>query len=406
MKTWFVFIESNTSGTGQLFARSAEREGFKPILFAKDPSNYKYASENGIEVLRINTEDKEAMLHACHLLKSESGVAGVTTSSEYFIHAAAILASRLGLPGPQASVIRNCRDKQKQRQCLRAAGCDVPAFFPATTLKGARAIAESMGFPVVVKPVRGSGSVGVKLCRNLTEVSTHATELFRQRRNERGLAVPRRILIEALAKGPEFSVETFGRNVVGITQKYLGPLPDFVEVGHDFPAKISDSARKLIHNSVISALDALGMGWGPAHTELRLCESGPKIIEVNPRLAGGYIPELVRIASGIDLIAETIRLAAGRPSHLTRPLNRCACIRFIIPAGDGVFIGAHGIDEATAVPNVVEARLYRTPGSAFCRKGDFRDRIGHVISCGDNHTDARFSAMKAYSAIRVAMQSN
>jgi biotin carboxylase len=271
-------------------------------------------------------------------------------------------------------------------------------------VRGAVAAAQSLGFPVVVKPVSGSGSVGVRLCANTDEVACHAEILLGRKRNERGLPVLRRVLIELLAEGPEYSVETCCQRVIGITQKYLGSHPYFVEMGHDYPAEIPASDRESLLRLVRRALIALRLGWWPAHTELRLTKDGPRIIEVNARLAGGYIPELIRLASGIDLIKETIRLVTGRQPELEPSLDRYASIRFITPQKEGVLIGAEGLSEAGALPGVIEARLYHPLGSRVSCHRDFRDRIGHVIASSSLLAEARQTAQASLESIRVMVE--
>ena len=399
-----TFIESNTSGTGRLFARAAREQGFRPILITNDPSRYKYAAEEEIDIILKDTQNEKALLEECRRLAFTSGLAGITTSSEYYAETTAKTASRLGLPGPRSSAVRACRDKYKQRVLLHRAGCCVPAFSKASSIKGALTAAQEMGLPVILKPVNGSGSVGVRLCANFHEVASHAQALLRQRTNERGLAVPHKVLIESVAHGSEYSVEAFSNNIIGITKKYLGPLPDFVEVGHDYPAELSDAARAVIEQTALSALDVLGMTWGPVHVELRLTEHGPKIIEVNPRLAGGYIPELVRLSSGIDLIAETIRAATGNQPRLEPLTNRYASIRFILPQQEGTLTGVEGLDTAKQIPCVVDAKLYSEPGDKVFRRGDFRDRIGHVITCSGSGAVARHCAQMARRAIKVSVR--
>ena len=46
MPHWLALIESNTSGTGRLFARAAAAQGFRPILLSEDPSRYTYAADD------------------------------------------------------------------------------------------------------------------------------------------------------------------------------------------------------------------------------------------------------------------------------------------------------------------------------------------------------------------------
>lgn len=399
-----AFIESNTSGTGRLFARAAAVEGFRPILVSADPGRYEYVREDRLDVLQVNTSSRQDLLNACRSLARRDGLVGVMSSSDYFIDAAATLASALGLPGPGPDAVRIVRDKLAQRVRLAAAGINVPRFRCAKSAKEAVASACRLGFPVVVKPVRGSGSFGVRLCLNTEEVATHASHLLRSRRNERGQRIPHRILVEELAVGPEYSIETFNKSIVGFTAKHLGALPHFVEIGHDYPAVLSSQAGRILGGIVRRALEALRLGWGPAHVEMRVTTRGPLLIEVNPRLCGGYIPELVRLASGLDLISACIKLVVGKEPNLRARINRYASIRFLLPAGDGVLTSTRGIHAALATPGVVQVSLYRRPGESVRRHGDFRDRIGHVIAVAPSAAPARFAADRARGRIRIAVK--
>lgn len=403
MTPWLALIESNTSGTGALFARAVASQGCRPVLLTQDPSRYPYA-QNGLDVLLVDTSKAQRLLHVCRRLGSAAGLAGVASSSEYFLGTAATLAWRLGLPGPHPRAIRVCRNKWRQRLLLSAARIPAPRFQCVASARSAVAAAEEIGLPVVVKPLCGTGSIGVRLCESFQAVSLHAAGLLRKKRNERGQPLPRRILIEENVAGPEYSVETFGLQVVGITRKLLGPLPHFVEVGHDYPAALPSVVEAAIHSTVLCTLRALNLGWGPAHIELRLTSDGPKIIEVNARLAGGYIPELVRLASGLDLISATIALAAGKQPSLERRLDRSASIRFILAPSDGALARITGLRNAARIGGVTDARLYRKRGERILRHADFRDRIGHVIASADTAVLSRAAARLAHSCIKLSVR--
>ena len=74
--------------------------------------------------------------------------------------------------------------------------------------------------------------------------------------------------------------------------------------------KMRNGAKRVTNVSspetAIAALDAVGFDFGPAHTEVRLTPAGPVVVEINPRLAGGMIPELVAHALGINLVAAVL----------------------------------------------------------------------------------------------------
>ena len=104
------------------------------------------------------------------------------------------------------------------------------------------------------------------------------------------------------------------------------------------------------------------------------------MIEVNPRLAGGFIPELVRLATGVDVIAQTMKLVLGEPTDLNSIFSRHASIRFVTAFRKGRLRRITGLKEASSVPGVADVQLYRASGDVIGGNHDFRDRIGHVIA--------------------------
>jgi biotin carboxylase len=124
-------------------------------------------------------------------------------------------------------------------------------------------------------------------------------------------------------------------------------------------------------------------------------------MEINPRLAGGFIPRLVHLATGVDVIAATIALVTGACPDL-RPMEQShASIRFICPDADGRIVGVAGLDGARTLDGVAEVRLYPRRDDDYVVHHDFRDRIGHVIARGSSDREARDAAVRAQQAIEV-----
>src|SRR5215213_2373094 len=161
-----LFVESNTSGTGRLFARTARNLGFHPVLITTRPGKYADLAEEGAPEVVVVPRVDEDELHALAAARwgGAAGVAGITSSSEYFIATAAALAARFGLPGPDAASVRAARDKSWQRRALSQAGLPAPEFHVVASAGQAEDATRRIGVPVVVKPVDGSGSVGVRAC--------------------------------------------------------------------------------------------------------------------------------------------------------------------------------------------------------------------------------------------------
>ncbi|MDH6703287.1 ATP-grasp domain-containing protein [Streptomyces griseoviridis] len=402
-----LLIESNTTGTGRQFAQRARALGIEPVLVSADPSRYPYATEDGIRVVVVDTSDESAVLSAARRSQKEARVAGVTSSSEYYVATAAATARVLDLPGPDAQAVRMCRNKARQRDVLRGSGVPVPEYELVRTADEAWAAAKRIGHPVVIKPVQGSGSLGVRLCEGPDETMAHAAALTALAVNERGVPVPRDILVEEYVRGAEYSVEVFGLTAVVVVTKHLGPLPHFVELGHDLPAALptADTARVAEH--AVRAVQALGLGWGAAHVELRMQGTDVRVIEVNPRLAGGLIPELIKQALGIDLVGSQVRAAVGMdPVHEPAQTTKTAAIRFLTTDRPGSLADQARTEEAVAAAHAIEhvtaAMLYRGPGERIAPARDFRDRLGHAIATADDSATAGRAAAQALEALTGA----
>src|SRR5579871_1154680 len=128
MKPILLLVESNTSGTGGQFVEAAQRLGFQAMLLTTDPARYSFVQENGVQTLQVNTSSVPDLFHAVEEVSRGHAIIGVTTSSEYYLVTAALLARVLGLPAANPDHLSICRNKTLQRNCLSAAGLRVPRY--------------------------------------------------------------------------------------------------------------------------------------------------------------------------------------------------------------------------------------------------------------------------------------
>jgi biotin carboxylase len=397
-----VFIESNTTGTGRLFAKRAGSLGYEPILLADEPARYPFVSQDHIRCIREDTADPDAIRHRLDGLAKEDPIAAIYSTSDYFVTMASQLAASRGLPAHDPNALGACRNKWLQLSALERCGVPIPKSGRAVDLAELDSALSKLVFPVVIKPASGSGSVGVRLCNDQSEAFEHGGFLLAQRSNERGIAVVPELIVQEYVTGPEYSVEIFGSKVLGITCKHLSDAPFFIEIGHDFPAEEKTQTLETMERIAVQAVIATGVAWGPAHVELRVaCGGGPIVIEVNPRLAGGFIPELVRLATGVDVIAQTMKLVLGEPTDLNSIFSRHASIRFVTAFRKGRLRRITGLKEASSVPGVADVQLYRASGDVMGGNHDFRDRIGHVIASAESASAAKHAAESALELIAV-----
>ncbi|MER8370872.1 acetyl-CoA carboxylase biotin carboxylase subunit family protein [Mesorhizobium sp. M1378] len=362
---------------GPLFVEAAQRLGLHTITLSADPAHYDYLSSESIEVVRVDTNNLDALIHECSRLRATYEIAGITAAEEEVYATVGKLCRHFDLPGPNPASVERCCDKFVQRQLLAEAGVPIPAYRLAANATDVERYAAEIGLPVVLKPAVGTGSSGVRLCRNVDELAEHTTFLLGGKHI--WLSSPR-ILVEEFAQGPYYGVDIMGNEVIGVAAVDFAPPPHFVGRECIYPAPLTDDEHKRIAEISLSCLRALGLGWGPTNVQFRWTKRGPVVIEVNPRLTGGTNPQRVQLAYGIDLITEHVKLVIGDDWDLRRRHSHTAATRHLLPDRDGILDWIDGESRAAAVPGVAEVKFYVEPKTPIVRKGDYTDLMGHVIA--------------------------
>ncbi|PBB88918.1 hypothetical protein CK215_30510 [Mesorhizobium sp. WSM3864] len=301
--------------------------------------------------------------------------------------------------------MERCCDKFVQRQLLAEAGVPTPAYRMAANAMDVESSAAEIGLPVILKPAVGTGSSGVRLCRNLEEVAEHTTNLLGGK--DTWLSSPKqrkwqsspRILVEEFVQGPHYCVHVMGHEVMGVEAADFGRPPYFVCRDITFPASLTDVEYKRIADVSLSCLQALGLGWGPTTVELRWTKLGLVVIEVNPRLSGAPDPLLVQLAYGVDLITEHVKLVIGDEWNLRKRHSHTAAARYLIPDCDGTLDWIDGDSRAAAMSGVAEVKLYFEPETAIVRKGDNRDHIARVIAASPSRARTEAIIQRAVDSI-------
>ncbi|TIR15668.1 MAG: ATP-grasp domain-containing protein [Mesorhizobium sp.] len=376
-KRAIILIESNTTSNGLLYVRAAQHLGFHPITLSADPAQYDHRAGESVAAIHVDTDNLDALIRECSRLGAAYEIAGLTSPKEAFYATAGKLCRYFDLPGPNPASIEQCCDKLTQRQLLADAGVPIPAYRFAASATDVERSAAEIGLPVILKPAVGTGSSGVRLCRNADELTEHTNYLLGGKHMSRSSP---RILVEEFAQGPYYSADIMGNEAIGICGADFGRPPHFVFRECTYPALLTDDEHKRIADVSLSCLRALGLGWGPTAVELRWTKRGPVVIEVNPRLAGGSNPRLAQLAYGVDLVTEHIKLVVGDEWDLRRRCSHAAVARNLIPNRDGILDWIGGDRAAAAIPGVAEVKLYVEPNTPIVRKGDYRDSIGHVIA--------------------------
>jgi len=386
MKQAIIFVECNTSGTGVLFFQKAIELGYEPVLLAKNKSFYRFCY--AVTTYQVDTENVEQIMVCLSQLRSQYEIKGIWTTSEYYTVIVAKVAKKLKLPAASPEATGYCRNKFTQRELLSKNGFQTPWYYKIYSVNELVNLEKALNYPCIIKPVDSSGSTGVKLCYSIDELREMVTVLTNSPINERGIKQESYVLIEEYIQGEEFSVEILNGKVIGFTKKYLGKLPHFVETGHDFPYFFQSDHHDLFKQEIERLIHTFGLTFGPLHIEFRIKNDQLYVIEINARLAGGYIPQIILCSYGIDAIELTLRTIIGEKAVPVPDLSLYSSIRFIMAEKCGIYAGYTQKTKTSKAFMPNEIAIYKNIGNEISINNDFRDRIGHVIATNPVQSEA------------------
>jgi biotin carboxylase len=299
-------------------------------------------------------------------------VDGVLTFGDELIPTTAAVAERLGLPYHDTAVAAALTHKDIQRRLLAEAGLRQPYFATFTDDAGLRDAMERVGFPAVLKPVCGNGSTNVvpvddeeQVQAALRDAAAGTPDKAARFEGRHGFGGSARWQLEERLIGMAHPGGDWLGDYVSVETLSLSPgehchfwvtdrLPlvePFREGGLGGPSLLPGSLRDEVCRLVAEGLDALGVGTGLSHSEVKLTPDGPRIIEINGRL-GGMVADLVSKAGGPDVVRLALQSALGTAKPVSTQGDRLSFALLVqAPA------------EATSVSSLADpARLHQLPG--------------------------------------------
>lgn len=330
---------------------------------------------------------------------------GIACFHEMDQEKAAYIAQELQLFYLEPNVIERTRNKIIMRSILREYGVDKTKNAIVNSPEEIASFGEKHGYPIIIKPVDGWGSIGVAKIQNAEELE-HALGWYQTSDFGSGM------IVEEYLMGKEFSVEAFSENgihkIMCITEKFK-EKQHFVEIGHRLPyTGLYSEYERSIHDFVQHALTSIGMTHGPSHTEIIFTIDGPKIVETHTRLGGDYIPELINMVSDVDLLDLWAKQAMGESIMNEIPqtpdMKKSAAIWYGTPSSVGLVKEVLGEEEAKSQAGVSRVEILQKQGTQITGMKDSFSRSACVLATGENTDVALLHAQYALNKIKFVIE--
>ncbi|MFI7544712.1 ATP-grasp domain-containing protein [Actinoplanes sp. NPDC049599] len=353
-----VVVDPYSSGSA--FAGALRKGGFEPVgvlSYPPPPPRYAGSLRTGDYPRFLTaTEDPDSLLGELAALSPIAVVPGAESG--------VLLADRLA-----ANLTPHRANDQRRSSARRHKGAMVAALAEqgirtirtlcTSTPADAQVWRLEQGLAdrdLVVKPAMSGATDGVRLVRAGQDPAAAVAELLDVEVNIFGLPNTD-VVVQERIFGTEYVVDTFsrdGRHTVTNVCRYHK-----VDNGHNFavyesieflPPDAPENAALIPY--VESVLDALGIRFGLAHSEVMMTTDGPTLIETGARLAGAGLPGLCELATGENGVGRLIDDLAGRaPGRTGYQLVWHVSSVFLIMREHGTVANAAAYEKIRALPS-------------------------------------------------------
>ncbi|XP_019593298.1 carnosine synthase 1 [Rhinolophus sinicus] len=252
----------------------------------------------------------------------------------------ALLCQELGLPCSSPTAMRLAKQKshtQLHLLCRQGPPWPSPSLHavpccPLESEADVERAVHQVPLPGVMKLEFGAGAVGVRLVEDAPQCHEHFSRIARDLQGEAdhpgiGLGWGNAMLLMEFIEGTEHDVDLvlFGGRLLAAFVSDNGPtrLPGFTETAACMPTGLAPEQEAQLVQAAFRCCLGCGLLDGVFNVELKLTGSGPRLIEINPRMGGFYLRDWILELYGVDLLLAAAMVACGlRPALPAHPRAR------------------------------------------------------------------------------------
>lgn len=356
---------------------AAHKLGIYVITCDYLPNNiaHKYSDEYH----NVSIVDKEAVLELARRLQID-GI--MSFAVDPGVITAAYVQEKMGLPGNPYESVCILQNKDRFRNFLTQHGFNVPKAKGFSSVEDALAERYWFPWPVIVKPTDSAGSKGVTRVDKLEELESALRTGFEH-------SLSGRIIVEEFIEKHGCSSDTDCFSIAGklkfvsfSAQRFDEDAPNpYTPSAYSWPSTFTREQEDELISEIQRLLDLLGMQTSIYNIETRVGINGkPYIMEVSPRGGGNRLAEMLRYATGVDLITNAVRAAVGEDivDVEQRPYNGAWAEVVLHSDKDGIFQEL-SVNESVVNAKVVETDLWVKTGDYVRAFKGANDAIGTLV---------------------------
>lgn len=252
-----------------------------------------------------------------------------------------------------------------------------------------------------MKSPKSTGSKDVLLVKNKDQLILSIQNLLNKLPNEE-------ILLEEYIDGPQYLVEILVQDgkvhIIAVIEQEITFFERFIVTGYSLLGRVEKRLYNSLFNAINSVIQAFNMKNGACHLELRRIDNVWKLIEINPRISGGAMNDIIEIGHGINLVQETIRLMLGNKPSLVKKHYKYVYAHYLTVKSTGKLIRVTGKNRSSKYPGVEKVFIKPKKGTTLKPPTSMGHRCGYVLAAADFKAEAKKIALEAAKEISFEIQ--
>ncbi|HDR7686774.1 TPA: ATP-grasp domain-containing protein [Bacillus toyonensis] len=401
-----VFIETNKSGSSREAIKAAEKLNFFTVLLTKKT---KFINERTIfpdvhQMIFTDINDYDNIITTIEKLnKSGKNIKGIFSFIDPYVYMAARLSEKFCSNIVSTKAIHHMENKILTRNILK----DLPISLNYSIYKPTESLSSffkknnKINFPLIVKSPKSTGSKDVLLVKNKDQLILSIQSLLNKLPNEE-------ILLEEYIDGPQYLVEILVQDgkvhIIAVIEQEITFFERFIVTGYSLLGRVEKRLYNSLFNAINSVIQAFNMKNGACHLELRRIDNVWKLIEINPRISGGAMNDIIEIGHGINLVQETIRLMLGNKPSLVKKHYKYVYAHYLTVKSTGKLIRVTGKNRSSKYPGVEKVFIKPKKGTTLKPPTSMGHRCGYVLAAADFKAKAKKIALEAAKEISFEIQ--
>jgi len=218
------------------------------------------------------------------------------------------------------------------------------------------------------------------------------------------------ILIEEYLDGPQYLVETIvnegNLNIIAIFKQEITFGERFIITGYGLLNHQEDGFYNKLKSAVETIISKHGLKYGPCHLEMRLVKHNWKLVEINPRISGGGMNDLIKAGLGINLVKETLKILIGQKPNFKPQYTKNVFAQYVTVSESGILKRVIGRNISLKAPGVIKVYIKPRKGSFLTPPLSMGNRYAYIIATGNTAEEAKINARFAASHISFKLMSD